>query len=155
MTEGIHPPSILRMIRMDTLAQLPVLLLIIFLPSIAWVGASNAQVYPKIWGDLFPFAAILIVICVPFLIWRILHIRALFSRAIEIKGRVKTIFTGPPYSKYGQKALVYTYEYDGQRFNRSYNVPARWFNRLKPGDELALIIDPADPKRVFIRDLFI
>jgi hypothetical protein len=91
------------------------------------------------------------VIGIPLLIWRIRTFQAHFARGVEVAGKV----TGIGFRR-DRGRIEYAYSYQGQTYHGANAIHKISKTRyLKPGDEVALLVDPDNPKRAFVRDIYI
>ncbi len=85
------------------------------------------------------------------LAWRISVIRSVFNDGQELKGQITEVrFTR-------DRGLVkYTYTYMGTPYTASNRVMKnRRSQKLTPGSEAQVMVDTGDPRRAFLRDLYL
>jgi hypothetical protein len=92
-----------------------------------------------------------VLLGLPLFVWRIRHIRAFFTRGIEVTGQIldSWFFRGR-----GRVEYTYTYHDQTYRSSSAINKTAQTAI-LERGDEVVLMVDPHDPKRALIRDLYV
>ncbi len=147
-------PSILHIIRTDylciTLAGVPpalwVLLLVVYLlPALlntAALDLSGFSILALIAMTLFCWLA---------LAWRVNQIRSVFAAGLHAKGVVIKIWF---FRQRGQ--MIFTYTYLGSSHTAKMTlVKNETTSALTEGAELDLLVDPDDPKRIFLQNLFI
>jgi hypothetical protein len=54
----------------------------------------------------------------------------------------------------GMRQIVFEYPYNGRRYRSVYNLSRRLLPELVPGTPVPLLIDPKQPDRPILRDLF-
>src|SRR4030095_7883572 len=155
MTEKTKP-SIVRIIQSDYLALLgilvPVVSLILYI-SVAYFGYfPGLRGHDPIQGSdgapLFFYLFIGgLVIGVPLAIWRIRTIQQMFSTGIEVTGQIKDIFFHRD-----RGTVQYSYKYQGQEFlSGNAIMKTSQTQKLRPGDQVVLLINPEEPRRALIR----
>ena len=91
-----------------------------------------------------------LVIGVPLAIWRIRTVQKIFSNGIEVTGQIKDIFFHRD-----RGTVQYAYTYQGQEIlSGNAIMKTGQTKKLRPGDQLVLLINPDQPKRALIRDLY-
>jgi hypothetical protein len=153
-------PSLVRMIQSDYLVLLGILIPVVSL--IMYIAVAYFGYFPGLRGHdpiqgsegaplfLYLFLGGL-VIGVPLAIWRIRTIQQLFSIGVEVTAVIKDI-----YFQKDRGAVQYAYTYQGQEFlGASSIMKTKQTQKLSPGNEVVLLINPEQPKRALIRDLYI
>lgn len=142
-------PPVSRILRVDWISNFTFLV-----PLAMWpiypvtliVGGGR----PGNWG----FPGTLAIITIAFwiaLFWRVAHIRAVVSSGIEALGTVKSVRSIPG----GGTRITYAYTHDrGPYFGANTTADTRATHKLKPGDTMALVVDPARPGVSYIRALY-
>ncbi len=153
-------PSIFRIIQSDFLAMLGILVPAVSL--LMYIAVAYFGYFPGFRGHdpiqgtdgaplfLYMFLAG-IVIGLPLAYWRIRSILEMFSRNVEVVGQI----TGISFFR-DRGQIQFTYNY----FNQAYSgvtaiMKTRRTEQLQRGQEVILLIDPNDPKRALIRDLYV
>jgi hypothetical protein len=92
-----------------------------------------------------------LVIGIPLAIWRLRTIQQLFASGVEVTGQIKDIFFHRD-----RGTVQYSYTYLGQAFlSGNAIMKTRQTQKLQPGDQIILLINPEQPKRALIRDLYV
>jgi len=93
----------------------------------------------------------LTVIAVAVLIWRMRVINAIFEEGIETPGTITRIWFYR-----GRGSVNYTYTLQGQEYKSGSAVMrSKQTREIVTGQPVTLIVDPSNPKRALIRDLYI
>jgi hypothetical protein len=142
-------PKILRIVTTDGLSVCGLILAlpgVIFLPMIMYEVPERAY-----FGLLFPLSGLVLLYA------RAKLIRRVFSGGEEVTARVSSsvVIQGAGNIPEWRTRLAYNFrgkEYEVQTylFSKSFRRPI-----LSPGNEVVLILDPSNPSRVFVRDLFL
>lgn len=151
-------PSIFRIIRTDYAALLAVLF-----PLVIW-GMYVATAFFGFFTGLrgrepltasdapffLYFSLIVTLLGIPLLIWRIHVIRAIFIRGIEVPGKIMSAhFSG------SRGRLEYAYIFRGQTYRSGHAVQkTKQVRGLQPGYDVTLVVDPNNPGRALIRDIY-
>ncbi|TEU11420.1 MAG: DUF3592 domain-containing protein [Anaerolineales bacterium] len=159
MGQEIRQPSPLRIIQSDYVALLAALF-----PIVSWVmyvATAYFGFFPGLRGrdpltgadaPFFLYLGIITtLIGIPLLVWRIRSFQAMFTRGVEVPGRITNI------SFYRDRGRVeYAYTYQGQTYQGGNAVRKTGRTKaLQPGGEVVLIVDRDNPKRALIRDLYV
>jgi hypothetical protein len=95
-------------------------------------------------------AAVAAVIGLVILVWRVWTIRRIYARSVEVSGNLSEVAVVKDRAK-----LVFKFEYAGGAYECGCSVHLnRRSRKLKQGSAVAVLLDPADPRRALIRDLF-
>jgi hypothetical protein len=152
-------PSIFRIMRTDYAALLAVLF-----PLVIWgmyVATAFLGFFPGLRGRdpltasdapfFLYFAVIVTLLGIPLLIWRLQAIRAIFIRGVEIPGKIMTAhFSG------SRGRLEYAYIFQGQTYRAGHAVhKTKQVRGLQPIDDVTLVVDPNNPGRALIRDIYV
>jgi hypothetical protein len=159
MSAKAPKPSPIRIIKSDYFALLTVLAPLAFWLIYLALAYFGYLPHPRGGGPLSasdaPFflklALVTTLVCVPLLIWRVRHFRAVFGHGEEVIGRITNVFF---FRDRGR--VEFTYTYAGQRY-RARNALHRTKEAaaLKEGDEVVLVVSRSEPRRAYIRDLFV
>jgi hypothetical protein len=153
-------PSIVRIIQSDFLALLGVLVPIVAL--IMYVAVAYFGYFPGFRGrdpiqgtegaPLFLNLFIAgLVIGVPLAIWRIRSIQQMFSKSVEVVGQITNISF-----RKDRGRVEYSYTYQSQAYSGGNAIMKNGKTQnLRSGNEVVLLVNPDDPKRALIRDLYI
>lgn len=142
-------PSFLKIIMIDYAALLGWLF-----PTVAWgiyilllaLGNTKTSDYSL----LIIFASITVLALVV-LVWRVQVINTVFSDGIESTATIRNV------SFFRDRGRVdYIYTYQGQKYASGNAVhKVKQTQALKVGDPVVVVIDRNNPKRAFIRDLYL
>lgn len=141
--------SLWQILKIDGQAQLAVFLFIIFWISAMWIGAENADTYQDSWLVSLAIGGLTTLICAPWFIWRVRRVRAVFERGVVIEGRVTHMLPGYPRSVTN---MVFEYVHQNLIYRKTLPVGRNAARQYKPGSSIRLIVDPQQPKRVFVMD---
>lgn len=90
------------------------------------------------------------VIAIPLVIWRVRSIQAVFAGGIEAVGRI----TGVAFRR-DRGRVEYTYTVKDQTFHGgSAIMKTGQTKRLVVGEEVVVVVDPDNPKRALLRELY-
>jgi hypothetical protein len=153
MNQG-KSPSIPQILRNDTLgvtmAVVPFALWLLFgavviLP--ATLGSEKLNLNPPVLAGL----GLVTAYCWIVLAWRMWMIHSIFAEGILVNGVIANIWF---FRQRGRCKLQYNYMGTAYETLNTliYNERTR---RLTAGARVTLVIDPQDPKRVFLRDLYL
>jgi hypothetical protein len=91
------------------------------------------------------------LIGVPLFVWRWRSFQSVFARGRVVTGRIASV----SFSR-DRGRVEYSYEYSGQRYHGGNAImKTKRTKALQEGDEVELIVDPENPKRALIRDLYV
>ena len=108
-----------------------------------WVGDRNPTL-PIFLGGI-SFVSIVVVL------WRIMLITTVFNDNQQVEANITRVFF---FRDRGRIECVY--EYNGQKFISGNAVmKTRWSKAIKEGDRVVVMVDRNQPKRSFIRDLYV
>jgi hypothetical protein len=85
------------------------------------------------------------------LIWRVLVIKAIFEDGIEVAGTLRSVVF---FRDRGRVEYVYTY-LDQKYASGNAILKTAGTKRLQPGMQVTLVVDRSQPRRAFIRDLYL
>jgi len=158
MRESALKPSVIRIIQSDYIA-----ILAIVFPIAAWllyIGTSYFGFVPGMRGrdaltasdaSTFLYLSLAVtLVCVPMLFWRVRNIQTMFERGIETPGQVTDI------NFYRDRGRVeYSYVFEGQTYRGGNALhKSKRAKSLRRGDSVVVVVDSQNPKRAFIRDLY-
>ncbi len=140
-------PSLLRVISVDY----PALLAAMF-PVVFWVwtayyfyaGSDSLQFFVLV-------SAGITLVAIPFLFWRYRNISSVFEEGVESPGRIMAInfFRG-------RGRLDYAYTFQGQKLVSGNAINrTRQTRDLRVGQEVTLLIDRNNPKRAFVKEIYL
>lgn len=154
-------PSLLWIVRSDFTSMCAVQLaagLVLLFSLVAFFGPTQAGVSGSIMGALLTTLITLLV-----LIWRVRHIQAAFEFGEEVTGKLTEVsyytpvadsryFYVPPF--FGR--VGFTYVYGGMRYSaRKFIYRTLKTAALVKGDEVSILVDRSEPRRAYIRDMFV
>lgn len=142
-------PTILSVIKGDGQAALGSLLVVfgfISLPMIIFNEPKQAYL-----GLLVPLAGLVLLSV------RVRVIRGVFSEGEEVVARVASCVVVQGLGSIPTSSTKLTYHFRGEDYEvQTYLFSKRYWRRpFDAGDEILLVVDARNPKRVFPRDLFI
>jgi hypothetical protein len=153
-------PSIVRIIQSDFLALLGVLVPVVSL--IMYICVAYFGYFPGLRGrdpiqgtegaPLFLYMFIFgLLFGLPLAFWRIRSIQQMFAKSVEIVGQITTI------SFYKDRGRVeYAYTYQNQNYSGGNAIMKTGkTQQLTSGSQVVLLVNPDEPKRALIRDLYI
>lgn len=140
-------PSILRIIDSDYAAALALLLLVLFwllFGMLSVLRLFDLQILRYLATGLT--AGSLIVLA-----WRCWLIRRIFTEGVETLGEIRQVWF---YHERGQ--LVVTYIWEKRPVQKNSMIPKNNYTKtLQEGQQIPLMIDRRQPKRAFLRDLYL
>jgi hypothetical protein len=158
--ENKAKPSIIRIIQSDYLALIGVLVPLVSL--IMYISVAYFGYFPGFRGRdpiqgtegapvFFYLFIIGLVLGLPLAFWRIRAIQQLFSKGMEVIGQITNI------SFYRDRGRVeYSYSHAGQAYSGGNAImKTRKTQQLRPGNQIVLLVNPDEPKRALIRDLYV
>jgi len=159
MTEKTKP-SIVRIVQSDYPALLGILVPVVSL--IMYVCVAYFGYFPGFRGrdpiqgtegaPLFFYLFIIgLVVGIPLAIWRIRSIQQMFSKSVEVVGQITNV------SFYKDRGRVeYSYIYRGQNYSGGNAIMKTGkTQQLRSGNQVVLLVNPDEPKRALIRDLYV
>lgn len=155
MEKKIQKPSKLRILQSDYTTGLSLIVI-----SLTWAAYLILSYYGKLPGTTLdasdaPFllktAICAIILFVPLIVWRINYYNSLFKNAEEIAGHITSIYF---YRDRGK--IIYEYIYKGEKyFAQNAIFKSENTRYYQKGDEIILLVDPKNPKKAIIRDIYI
>lgn len=153
-------PSIVRIIQSDYLALIGILFPVVVL--IIYLVVSNLGYFPALGRRAAiqgtASAPILLyvgiagaVIGLPLAFWRVRTVQQRFAQGETVNGQITDI------SFYRDRGTVaYTYTHQGKTYS-AFNMIMKTgqTKNLRPGTQIAVVVNPANPKEALIRDLYI
>jgi hypothetical protein len=139
-------PSVLRILRTDYLASMTVLA-----PLVLWGMAIFFPIFGQTDSAFFvSLAGAVTVIALPVLLWRVSVISSTLINGIDVAG----VISGAGFFR-GRGRITYIYSYQGEKLKCSNAVQQnKQTNALAVGSSVTVILDPNNPKRAFIRELY-
>ncbi len=142
-------PSLIKILTIDYVAFIAFLF-----PIVLWGFYIVLTILQKVKIPEFvlpaTFAAITVV-AIGILVWRVQVVNAVFNDGSEIPATISNVFF---FRDRGRVDYVYTYQ--GQKYISGNAVhKVKQTESLYIGQQVILMVDPNNPKRAFIRDLYI
>jgi hypothetical protein len=139
-------PSLFRIVRTDDLASLTVVA-----PVVGWgmavtlslLGQTDAAFYVSLAGAVT-------VIALPVLLWRTSIISSTLTNGIDVAG----VISSSGFFR-GRGRISYIYSYQGEKLQSSNAVQQnKRTSALAVGARVTISLDPNNPKRAFVRELY-
>lgn len=146
---GRKPPSLIRLIDTDYIT-----LLALVFPLVAWglyaaFKLTRAASPPD--AIYIPLAAAVTAAALAVLVWRYRAFAHVFAEGVEVRA---VIHTAAFFRDRGRLEFVYTYL--GEKYLGSTAVHKNARTKvLQPGEQVTVLVDPGNPRRAFIRDLYV
>jgi hypothetical protein len=139
-------PSLFRIVRTDYLASLAVLA-----PLVVW---GMAVIFPLLGETDAAFdislAGVVTVIALPVLLWRVAVISNTLTNGIDVAG----VISNASFFR-GRGRIDYVYSYQGEKLQSSNAVHQnKQTSALTMGSSVTVVLDPNNPKRAFVRELY-
>jgi hypothetical protein len=144
---GRKRPTLLRIIDSDYTAAMAILVPVIFW-LMFWLLGVLGLGDPRIPRDLVMglTAASLLLLA-----WRCWLISRIFDRGVETPGEIEQVWF---YRDRGR--LSFTFTWEGQKLAKNTTIPKNNYTEtLRKGQAITLIVDRNQPKRAFLRDLYL
>ncbi len=140
-------PSLLRIIKVDYAASIGVIF-----PLVVWGLALTARFFdPEAAAFFRLFAPIVTVLGLALLLWRAWTIRQVFSEGDETPG----VLTGIGFFR-GRGRAEYVYTYQSRKYQSGNAIQASATTRaLTPGQTVTVVVHRLNPKRAFVRELYL
>lgn len=140
-------PSPFRIIRIDYLASLGVLF-----PLVFWGLALVFLLFDPEAASFFRFIAPPVtVVGLAVTLWRIRYITSVFVEGDEVPG----IISGISFFR-GRGRVEYVYTYQGRKYQASNAIHSTAVTgALACGQEITVMVDRFNPKRAFVRELYL
>ena len=133
-----------------TLAGVPAPLWLLFIVVYGLPAALNGQPV-DINGYLILLLLAVTGYCWLALAWRVTKIRSVFSSGIRVQGTVTKVWF---FRQRGQVSFNYSYLGTSHQAKITL-VKNKFTSAIQPGDKLTLLVDPDQPSRTFLQELFI
>jgi hypothetical protein len=130
-----------------------VLLVMVWIIYLAWVPAWRADgpiIAPKYAPYYLGLSVLVSLVSLSILIYRVLLLRKVLQDGDQVHGRISFIEMK---RDRGQVEFVFIYKGEECRTRCGIHRTKQTL-ALKKGDRVILMVDPANPKRAFIRDLY-
>ncbi|MES1244735.1 MAG: hypothetical protein ABUT39_24215 [Acidobacteriota bacterium] len=148
-------PTAFRIIRTDYLSSLLVILPLVGFGLYVITEVFGLHIFRRGVDVSDPSASlrmglIAATIGLPILVWRLRSIQGLFARAVEVPG---SILSADFHRSRGR--IEFSYFLQGEEYRGGAAVQENdAVRRLLSRDEVVVVVDPANPKKAFLRDLF-
>lgn len=142
MRNGQDNPSVVQIIWTDYFAFITALL-----PVTIWV------VVLIIWKTAFfiKLGAVGTLIVLGLLFWRLWIFRKVFREGKSVLGRISSAYLNRDRGR-----VEYTYSYHGKFYQSGVSIHRNSHTKaLKVGEGVILVVDPRNPRRAFIRSLYL
>ncbi len=161
MAEARRRPSLVRIILSDYIAFLAVLFPLVFwgiFIATAFFGGAPAlrgrggrDPIPPEAAPFFLYASLIVTLLgVAILIWRIRSFQSVFTRGVSVPGRILRVSLARDRGR-----VEYQYSYQDQTYRAAHAVhKAGRARALRPNDAVTVVVDPENPRRAFIHDLY-
>ena len=150
-------PSVIRIVWTDYWAALAAIFLFPFLALIFIFGILPMLLDARITTNLASLLTLLIgaafwtLIFGGALAWRITVIRSIFADGQDVKGQISEVSFSRDHG-----TVKFTYIYMGTNYVASTRVMKNGrTGRLAAGDEAGIMVDTGDPRRAFLKDLYL
>jgi hypothetical protein len=148
-------PGAFKIIRTDYLSSLAIIAPLIGIVLYVLTGVFGLHIFRR--GQdvtdvplTLGMALIATVIGVPLLFWRLKSIQSLFERAIEVPGNILSANFHR-----GRGRIEFSYFLQGEEYRGGAAVQDNYtVRRMLSRDEVIVVVDPSNPKKAFLRDLF-
>lgn len=156
-------PSLTKIIKNDALLQMLLLIPIVFSGLFIIVNVFGLVVSRRNVSidssdqPIFLFLAVgSAVIVAGIVAWRVSSVRKIFSQGKEVSGRI----TNWQATQKSIAQIYCTYVFDGFEYDNKIEVMQRFNDKkflesLHNGKSIALVVNPAKPTQVFIKDLYL
>lgn len=134
--------------------------LLSILPLVAWVvylawapdwRGDGPLLSPAVAPVFLVIAIITTILGVGVVAWRIFYLRSIFRRGSQARGRISSFSM-----RRDRGRVQYAYFYDHKEYISGTSVHRnKQTLKIKQGDRVILMVDQANPKRAFIRDLYL
>lgn len=140
-------PSLMRVISNDY----PSLLAALF-PIVFWAFTAYFYYGGDTSSELFLLLSIGITLAAaPVLIWRYRLISSVFEDGMETPGTIQSV-----YFFRGRGRVEYVYMFQGQKYSSGNAVNRTKYTRtLRDGQPVTVFVDPENPKRAFIKEIYL
>lgn len=140
-------PSLFRIISNDY----PSLLAVLF-PVVFWIFTAYFFYGGDASAELFLLlSAGMTVVAIPVLIWRYRMVASVFEDGMETPGTIQSI-----HFFRGRGRVEYIYTFQGQKYASGNAVNRTKYTRdLSGGQSVTVVVDPENPKRAFIKEIYL
>ncbi len=152
-----HTPSVFRIVWTDYWASLAAIFLFPFLALVFIFGFLPLLLDTHITSNLTSLLTLLagtafwIFIFGGALAWRVTVIRTVFNDGQEVKGKISEVGFNRD-----RGTVKYTYTYMGMVYKASNRIMKNGrTGRLTSGAEADIMVDTGDPRRAFLKDLYL
>lgn len=97
------------------------------------------------------FGAVITPLALVILLWRLRFIYSLFDNGQTVPGKVLGLRS---FTARGRIFYAYTHQGQDYKTSNAIYVSGR-IRRLRPGDPVTIVLDPAHPQRALIRDVYL
>jgi hypothetical protein len=155
MKDSRQNPSLFQIIWTDYPAFLACAVAIVaWIVYFAWIPDWRGR-GPVIPPSVAPFyltlAIVATVVGLGVLVWRIGLLWRAFRSGMQVRGKISSV-----YLRRDRGRVEYTYIYASQEFKSGVEIHrTKQTKALKTGDRVILMVDRSNPKRAFIRDLYL
>lgn len=142
-------PSIIKIINTDYIA-----LIAILFPVVTWIFyfvlMFSKKINPTDW-KLLTIYAVITFIALIILVWRIHLLNTIFDDGIEALATISNV------SFFRDRGRIeYIYHFQGQKYSSGIAVrKTKHTSAVNPGQQAVVMVDRNQPKRAFLRDLFL
>jgi hypothetical protein len=143
----IETPRLTRIIQVDYLSQMAAIFILVI-----WAMQAGITVLQLEGFSDFIFLALAVSIASPLvLLWRYITIRAVFSEGTSVAGIISNV------SFFRDRGRIsYIYTYGGQKYECGNAVSkGRFTTALSQGQAVTVVVDENNPKRAFVRELYL
>lgn len=158
MKSKISTPSLVRIVTSDHIALLTVLFPLVF--WLMYLALAYFGYLPNPRGSKPPsdsdkpffltLALITTFVCMPLLIWRVRHFRTVFANGEAVNGRIEKVSFFR-----GRGRIEFTYTYAGRQYSAQNTLSRTEAPAFQEGNEVVIVVSRSNPKRSYIRDLFV
>lgn len=148
-------PSLSRIIWADYIAFISVIFpAVIWIVCLAWIPDWRGE-GPVIPAWMVPhvlvFSLLAALLGSLFLAWRVWLIKKIFQNGSVVSGRITFVSL-----KRDRGRLDYTYNFEGKVYESGVSIHRNAQTKeLRAGEKIILLVDQNNPKRAFMRDLYI
>jgi hypothetical protein len=91
------------------------------------------------------------VAAVPFFLWRYRSISSVFEDGMETQGTITAISFFR-----GRGRVNYVYSFQGQKYSSGNTInKTKYTKGLEVGKQVAILVDQSDPKRAFVKQIYL
>ncbi|MFH1711888.1 MAG: hypothetical protein ABH846_01475 [Patescibacteria group bacterium] len=152
--------SIIKIIKSDYMAVIsliaPMVMLLLYLDA-KYIGLSAYIFSGKLHGQavdpqlMLIIAIVTSVIFLPLLLIRVLRIRMIFKKGIEVEGIIRTVDLWKDRGRIG-----FVYSFEGKGYTKEISVhQSKFVKSLKPEQRISVIVMKDDRRKALIKEMFI